>query len=149
MLKLQEIDKNNISHLEQVLLILNESYAKVSYPPTLNSIQKSTINYFFLTNDNDEVVGTTGYKQVTPTLYETVKTVIAQKFQGMGFGKLASQKIEDHVIALGAKKVMTTIYKWNTKMIQIKLDQGYVIEGFHPDHEAPGFDEYSLGKVVR
>jgi hypothetical protein len=33
-------------------------------------------------------------------------------------------------------------------MISIKLKQGYTIEGHHPDHEAPGFDEYSLGKKL-
>jgi RimJ/RimL family protein N-acetyltransferase len=147
MLKLRQVEKNNLDQIQQVLNILNESYAKVSYPPTLNSIQQSAVVYFLLMDDHGAIVGTTGYKQVTPTLFETVKTVVSQKYQGLGYGKIASQAIEDHVRNLGAKKVMTTIYKWNTKMIQIKLDQGYTIEGFHPDHEAPGFDEYSLGKV--
>jgi len=149
MLKLRKVEKNNLDQVQLVLSILNESYSKVSYPPTVSSVQQSAVVYFFLLNEVDEIVGTTGYKQVTATLYETVKTVVSQKYQGLGYGKIASQAIEDHVISLGAKKVMTTIYKWNTKMIQIKLDQGYTIEGFHPDHEAPGFDEYSLGKVFK
>jgi hypothetical protein len=34
-------------------------------------------------------------------------------------------------------------------MIYIKLKQGYLFEGFHPDHEKPGLHEYSLGKVLR
>jgi hypothetical protein len=33
-------------------------------------------------------------------------------------------------------------------MIQIKLAQGYTIEGFHPAHDGPGLHEYSLGKVL-
>jgi hypothetical protein len=45
--------------------------------------------------------------------------------------------------------VMTTVYYFNHLMVQIKLKQGYTIEGYHPDHEAPGFHEYSLGKNLK
>ena len=43
----------------------------------------------------------------------------------------------------------STVYYFNHVMVQIKLKQGYTIEGYHPDHEAPGFHEYSLGKVLK
>jgi RimJ/RimL family protein N-acetyltransferase len=93
--------------------------------------------------------GITGYAMKTPTLAETVKTTIFEEFQGKGLGKSLSLAIEDECKRIGIKKVMTTIYHFNHAMISIKLKQGYTIEGYHPDHEAPGYHEYSLGKILK
>ena len=41
-----------------------------------------------------------------------------------------------------------TVYIENLPMILIKLRQGYRFEGFHPDHERPGWHEYSFGKLL-
>jgi GNAT superfamily N-acetyltransferase len=74
---------------------------------------------------------------------------VLNEFRGQGLGALLSQAIEDECKNIGIKKVMTTIYYFNHAMVHIKLKQGYTIEGYHPDHEAPGFHEYSLGKVLK
>ncbi len=57
--------------------------------------------------------------------------------------------MEREVRRAGFKKIRSTIYANNLPMIGIKLAQGFQIEGFHPDHDAPGLHEYSLGKVLR
>jgi RimJ/RimL family protein N-acetyltransferase len=116
--------------------------------PDVDKLLHTRIQYFRATLDGEQI-GLTGFDQKTPYLAETVKTTIFTPFQGRGLGKLLSQEIEDECRRQGIKKVMTTIYATNVAMIHIKLKQGYIIEGYHPDHEAPGFHEYSLGKILK
>jgi GNAT superfamily N-acetyltransferase len=121
--------------------------------PTLKDLKIPTHRYFralakFPGNPKWVVVGVTSYEIRTRFLAETQKTVIDPRFREQGWGRAVSDAIEKEVKRNGFKKVRTTIYSNNLKMIQIKLDQGYTIEGFHPDHEAPGVHEYSLGKVL-
>jgi GNAT superfamily N-acetyltransferase len=94
-------------------------------------------------------IGFTGYELKTPTLAETIKTTIFNSFRGRKLGMLLSQAIEDECRRIGVKKILSTIYFFNHTMVSIKLKQGYTIEGYHPDHEAPGFHEYSLGKILK
>lgn len=122
--------------------------------PSLRDLRVSTHRYFralakFPGNPKLVVVGISSYEIRTRFLAETQKTVIDPRFRGQGWGRAVSEAIEKEVKRAGFKKVRTTIYVNNLKMIQIKLDQGYTIEGFHPDHEAPGVHEYSLGKVFK
>jgi len=133
--------------VEEIFQIIFKYYPSSPWPVTREKIKKSGIVYyraFF----NNEQIGITGHAQKTPTLTETVKTTIFDEHRGKGLGKLLSAAIEDECKRLGIKKVMTTIFHFNHQMIKIKLAQGYTIEGYHPDHEAPGFHEYSLGKVL-
>ncbi len=138
-----------LTQAQLVLDILQANYSRTSFPATLDSIMSGTIIYYQAFNDNNQMIGISGLKKITPALIETVKTVVLSEYRGKGYGQKISELIEVEAVKLGAKKVMTTIYAWNHAMIGIKLKQGYKIEGFHPDHEAPGFDEYSLGKVIK
>ena len=104
---------------------------------------------YFRAFNNGKQIGITGYSLKTPTLAETIKTTIFKEFRGLKLGKYLSQAIEDECQRIGVKKVMSTVYYFNHVMVQIKLKQGYSIEGYHPDHEAPGYHEYSLGKVLK
>jgi GNAT superfamily N-acetyltransferase len=130
---------------EELFSIIKHYYTKSPWPPTVEKIMNGSVNYFKAIVDGKHI-GITGYLLKTPTLAETVKTTVFEEFQGKGFGKYLSQAIEQECKRIGVKKVMTTIYHFNHSMISIKLAQGYTIEGYHPDHEAPGFHEYSLGK---
>lgn len=130
---------------EELFSIMKDYYTKSPWPPTVEKIMKGSVNYFKAMVDGKQI-GITGYFLKTPTLAETVKTTVFEEFQGKGFGKYLSEAIEQECKRIGVKKVMTTIYHFNHSMISIKLAQGYTIEGYHPDHEAPGFHEYSLGK---
>lgn len=132
----------------EVLKIIHTYYQRSPWPPSLEKIMSGEVKYFRACLDKTQI-GITGYVLKTPTLAETVKTTVFKEHQGKGFGKLLSQAIEEECRRIGVKKVMTTIYHFNHTMVAIKLAQGYVIEGNHPDHEAPGYHEYSLGKVLK
>lgn len=97
---------------------------------------------------SSEPIGVTGYEAITPYLVETQKTIVSKKFRGGGWGRALSLAIEKEVEKAGFHKIRTCIYHDNFAMIHIKLLQGYVIEGFHQDHDGPGLHEYSLGKVL-
>ena len=132
---------------EEIFSIVQKYYTKSPWPPTVEKIMKGGVKYFKAMVDGKQF-GITGYCLKTPTLAETVKTTVFDEFQGKGMGKHLSEAIESECKRIGIKKVMTTIYHFNHSMVNIKLKQGYTIEGYHPDHEAPGFHEYSLGKVL-
>ncbi len=95
-----------------------------------------------------KLIGITCYEKRTLYLAETQKTIIEPEFRGQGWGKVLSNAIEEEVKKAGFHKIRSCIYTDNIAMIQIKLMQGYTIEGFHPDHDGPGYHEYSLGKVL-
>ena len=138
-------DRNEVEGLNE---IIQKYYTKSPWPPSVEKIMKGGVVYFRAMIEGKQF-GITGYAMKTPTLAETVKTTIFEEFQGKGLGKSLSLAIEDECKRIGIKKVMTTIYHFNHAMISIKLKQGYTIEGYHPDHEAPGYHEYSLGKILK
>lgn len=127
--------------------IIMANYKRSPWPPTVEKIMGKGVVYFRAIYQGEQI-GISGYSLKTPTLAETVKTTIFEQHRGKGLGKLLSQAIEDECRRIGIKKVMTTIYHFNHAMVAIKLGQGYTVEGYHPDHEAPGYHEYSLGKVL-
>lgn len=135
------------SEAEELFQIIQKYYKNSPWPPSVETIMKGGVKYF-RAMINGSQFGITGYALKTPTLAETVKTTVFDEFQGRGLGKYLSNEIEAQCKCDGIKKVMTTIYHFNHAMISIKLKQGYTIEGYHPDHEAPGFHEYSLGKKL-
>jgi RimJ/RimL family protein N-acetyltransferase len=146
-INLVPIDRTSSKDIALILDLIQKNYTKKPYPFSADQIQNPSRFYFkaFLGN---ELIGMTGIDFKTPTLAETVKTIILQEHRGKNFGVRLSQAIEDECRLRGIKKVISTIYADNHVMISIKLKQGYVIEGFHPDHEAPGFHEYSFGKKI-
>lgn len=133
---------------QELCLVVKDYFAQSPWPLTVEKVMKGSGRYFRAMHDGKQI-GITGYVLKTPTLAETVKTTVFKEFQGQGWGKLLSEAIEEECRRVGIKKVMTTIFHFNHAMISIKLKQGYTIEGYHPDHEAPGFHEYSLGKVLK
>ena len=116
-------------------------------PMTEAPILTGKILFFWVLNSHTRI-GVTGLMPKTATLVETVKTIVHRDHRGQGHGVTISQLIEDEARRRGYKKVMSTIYTTNLPMIFIKLRQGYRFEGFHPDHEAPGLNEYSFGKLL-
>ncbi len=147
MIKLVPYNTKSKLEAQEIVDIVLKYYPNTAYPPSVEKILETKICYFRAMVGNDQI-GMTGYDLKTATLAETVKTIVFDEFRGKGYGSKLSQEIEDECKRAGIKKVMTTIYHFNHAMIAIKLKQGYVIEGYHPDHEAPGFHEYSLGKKL-
>jgi RimJ/RimL family protein N-acetyltransferase len=148
-LKLVEADLENVVFLEKLLFIFKTGFSRSAQKTTISDLKSGKTKYLFVYR-GDEFVGVCGYKFPMPTLIETVKTVVLKEFRGQGLGVQISQAIENYCLEnFNPHKIMTTIYSENTSMINIKLRQGYKVEGFHPDHEAIGFDEYCLGKVFK
>ena len=146
--ELKPYNTSSRSEAEEIFAVVEEYYERSPFPPTVEKIMSGGVKYFRAMRDGKQV-GISGYVLKTPNLAETVKTTVFKEFQGTGVGKEISHAIEEECKRIGIKKVMTTIYHFNHAMIGIKLKQGYTIEGYHPDHEAPGFHEYSLGKVLK
>ncbi len=122
-------------------------YPTSPWLPSVEKIMQGGTHYFRAFRGETQL-GITGYIIKTPTLAETVKTTVFHDYRGQGVGQSLSQAIEEECRRCGIRKVMTTIFSSNHAMISIKLKQGYTIEGYHRDHEAPGFHEYSLGKIL-
>jgi RimJ/RimL family protein N-acetyltransferase len=141
-------DLSSKDEAQMVVDIVHKYYPGSAYPPTVEKIMKGDVLYYKAFYEK-KLVGMSGFFFKTPTLAETVKTIVFHEFRGLKLGEAISWAIEDECRLKGVKKVTSTIYSTNTAMIAIKLKQGYTIEGYHPDHEAPGFHEYSLGKILR
>lgn len=147
-MELKLYNLNDQAEAQELADICSEYYPRSPWPPTVEKIMKGGVVYFRAFHEGKQI-GITGYSLKTPTLAETVKTTIFNEFRGSGLGGLLSQAIEDECKRIGIKKVISTVYYFNHVMVHIKMKQGYTIEGYHPDHEAPGFHEYSLGKVFK
>lgn len=147
-LKLYPVNKDDPKELQEVISIVEKFHSHTAYPFTLDKAISPGL-FLFKAYRGEDLIGVSGIDSKTPTLAETVKTIVLEPFRGQKLGALLSQAIEEECRSRGIKKVITTIYADNHAMIAIKLKQGYTIEGYHPDHEAPGFHEYSLGKVLK
>jgi GNAT superfamily N-acetyltransferase len=146
-LELKAIDTSDRTSSQELCLLIGKYYHSSPWPSTLEKIMSGEARYFHAYHENRHI-GFAGYVLKTPQLAETVKTTIFDEFRGQGLGAELSTAIEEECRRIGVKKVMTTIYHFNHVMISIKLRQGYTIEGYHPHHEAPGFHEYSMGKLL-
>lgn len=146
MMILRALNLSDRGEVLQLVDFVNLQY-KAAVPLTEQSVLSGKTRFFWAMVDGVRV-GVSAYVERTPFLAETVKTVIDPAHRGRGHGEVLSQAIEDQVRRDGYKKVMTTIYIDNLPMIMIKLRQGYRFEGFHPDHERPGWHEYSFGKLL-
>jgi RimJ/RimL family protein N-acetyltransferase len=146
MMTLQPLNLSDRGEVLQLVEFINAHY-RSAVPLSEASVSSGRTNFFWAVVEGSRV-GASAYVERTPTLAETVKTVIDPAYRGKRYGEMLSQAIEDQVRRDGFKKVMTTVYIDNLPMIMIKLRQGYRFEGFHPDHEKPGWHEYSFGKVL-
>ena len=146
MMTLQPLDLSNRGEILQLVEFINTHYL-AAVPLTESAVASGRTKLFWAQVDGQRV-GASAYVERTPMLAETVKSVIDPAFRGKGYGAKLSQAIEDQVKRDGYKKAMTTVYIDNLPMILIKLRQGYRFEGFHPDHERPGWHEYSFGKLL-
>jgi hypothetical protein len=147
-IELKLYDLKSKEEATELYYVIQEYYPKSPWPPTVENIMAGGVTYLRAFYEGKQI-GITGYSFKTPTLAETIKTTVFNEYRGQKLGMLLSQTIEDECKRIGIKKIISTIYYFNHPMVAIKLKQGYTIEGYHPDHEAPGFHEYSLGKVLK
>lgn len=154
-LKLEPMDLSKASTVRWLYEFIQRYHSAPKFIlPSLEDLKSPTHRFFkaFVVlpkNDRSKTLGITSYEVRTPYLAETQKTIVAPEFRGQGWGKDLSSAIEDEVRNAGFHKIRSCIYFDNFSMLQIKLAQGYIIEGFHPHHDGPGLHEYSLGKILK
>lgn len=116
--------------------------------PDEADIYNGKIIFFTVSAYKEGKIGITGLKRMTDHHVRQVCTVISPKHRGKGYGKEASHLGVKEARKLGYGKISSEIYDWNHKQISIKLSQGFVIEGYHKDDDAPGLSHYTLGKML-
>lgn len=146
-IKLVELNYSSLAECRRFVDFVNGQYQS-PFPLSIKDTQSSKYYFYWAVDAQGIKVGASGLVPKTRYLAESVKSVVGQRFRGQGLGEQLSLLIEKQAKKLGYKKLMTTIYVTNLPMIFIKLKQGYLFEGFHPDHERPGLHEYSLGKKL-
>jgi GNAT superfamily N-acetyltransferase len=144
-LRLVPLDSASASERDAFVGFVNAHYAS-PFPLREPDTRSGKYRFYWALDAQGARVGASGLLPKTEFLAESVKTVIDPAHRGRGYGEALSRAIEDEARRQGFRKLMTTIYVTNLTMIFIKLKQGYLFEGFHPDHEKPGLHEYSLGK---
>lgn len=103
---------------------------------------------FYSAMDGGRIVGFTAYSTLSDWLAMTHATCVHPDHRGKGHGKVISDKMLKVLKEEGFGKVCCEIYADNCKMLKIKIDQGFVVEGYRKDHYDPGKHEYSLGKIL-
>ena len=153
--KLKAIDLSDPNELDWLHSFIHSHHSSPEFIlPGQSDLQNPALRFFKAIGVHpkpihNKAVGITSYEVRTPYLAETQKLIIDPKFRGMGLGKILSAAIEAEVKKAGFHKIRSCIYSSNLVMLQIKLKQGYTIEGYHPDHDGPRLHEYSLGKMLK
>ena len=152
--RLQRMDLHQPGEADWLFRFIHKHHSVPKFIlPSLEDLHSQTHIYFRAFVDSSpgskELLGVNSYEIRTHYLAETQQTILDPEFRGGGWGKVISQAVEDEVRKAGFYKVRSCIYFDNFAMLQIKLAQGYIIEGFHPDHDGPGLHEYSLGKILK
>lgn len=93
-------------------------------------------------------VGIVSFKVVTPHLVDLQRTMVDVKYRRMGYGRDIGTAIEKEIRELGYGKIMMSCYSTNTAIINLKLSEGYVIEGLLRNHYDVGKHDYIFGKEL-
>lgn len=115
------------------------------YPEPENLFEKY---HFYEAFDDVTSVGFTCYSKWSDWLAMTHATCVHPDHRGKGYGKKISSAMLAVLKAKNFGKVQCEIYADNHKMLKVKLEQGFVVEGYRRDHYDPGKHEYHLGKFL-
>ena len=143
-------DKLEDATMYETIKFLYQNHHSTPKELLKNELPEATYLLAFLETGRSvaPMIGFTSYKNITNTLYMTERTIICPEYRGKGYGKALSLELESYLKKLGAHKICCEVLSFNKKMLNIKLDQGYVIEGFMRNHDAPGVDQYFLSKEL-
>jgi len=98
--------------------------------------QMKEATYFILVDKETDIpVGITGYRELNSWCVEQLNTVILPESRGKGYGNEASCRLSRWLLGKrGYGKVFCTINVKNYKMIKIKVQNGFTIEGVLKNH---------------
>lgn len=103
---------------------------------------------FYEAFEGIDSVGFTAYSKLSDWLAMSHATCVHPNFRGKGYGKKISRAMLEVLKKQGFGKVCCEIYADNHKMLKIKVEQGFLVEGYMRDHYDPGKHEYHLGKFL-
>ncbi len=104
--------------------------------------------YFLFKPSTATMLGVSCYSRLSDHLAITRFSCIHKDHRGQGYGRLQSDCLEQEIRKAGFGKIFCEIYSDNLANLNLKLSQGFQIEGFHKSHFDKGRDEYSLGKIL-
>ena len=109
----------------------------------------SKFNFYEAADWDGKIVGYTSYSKLSDWLAMTHATCVHPDHRGKGYGKTINELMEkilkEHK---GFGKLTCEIYAENTRMLKIKLDSGWIVEGYRKHHYDPHKHEYTLGKIL-
>jgi len=132
--------------LKQIFSFICENYSAPLHllPETHEDVNVPLI----LAYDKDKIVAVTFFKHITDHLVKTYRTIIKEDRRGQGVGSELNKYMEHSFKIMGYGKITCNIYADNLPSLNLKLKQGYVIEGYSRDHDFEGKHEYLLGKFL-
>lgn len=126
--------------MKAVLAIIN-TYSNLMSRKTLYQLGES--QYYLVCSEEGESVGIVGYRPLNGWTVEQVNTVILPEYRGKGYGCAASTKMLD-ILKESYGKVFCTVNTNNSRMLNIKKRQGFVVEGRLREHFGPRSDIFIL-----
>jgi len=111
--------------------------------------EPSIVTYFVRDEEGEGIIATASMKKWSPTLVEMQRTIVHEAYRGCGLGKKLAVAMEEKAKEEGFKKIWSFTYTTNFPMIFMRLKLGYVVEGLLRNSDAPGIDEYVLGKEIK
>lgn len=140
--ELLDIDKDNI-HVKELY------FKHHSTPKELLCDEVPDAKYYLVYNEHSHVIGMTSFRELSPKLIMTERTILYPTRRGMGYGKLTSQALERLAIHKGYHKMTSEVFTFNEPMVMLKLKENWTIEACLRDHDGPGLDCYVMSKWIK
>ncbi len=139
----------NYDQFHDLMRKARELYLKHhSTPKKLLKKELPDANYFWIYDQQEQLIGITSYVKKGKYLAMTERTILYPEYRGQGFGYAASVALEGKLKQKGFKKIICEVLTFNTPMIIIKIKQGFLIEGLMRNHDDVGIHQYYLGKEI-
>lgn len=117
-------------------------------PKELLSNKLPYANYLAISNEDDQMIGMSSYREINKRVVRTERTILYPHFRGLGYGKMIATGLERFLKSKNYGKMTCQVYTDNFKMIMLKLKQGHIIEGVMRNHDAEGVHEYFISKEL-
>lgn len=122
----------------------------ITLPVLASDLDKQGLEFFIaMGTDDPPKIGIVSFQYITPWLVDLQRTMVDVAHRGKGYGREISRLIEQEIRDRGHGKIMMTCYSTNMAIINLKLSEGYLIEGCLRDHYDKGKHDFIFGKVLR
>ncbi len=149
MIKLMELEKTYASMNDFHEFVKAYHFTPDELIPSVSTLAPNDIHLFSIIEEaTGDKIGVTSYKALSKTLVEIQKTILHPQYRGNGYGRPVVEAMENVLEKRGFKKMMAFVYTTNLSMIILRLKTGFLIEGLLRNSDAPGIDEYIMGKEI-